>query len=146
MGDTLERIMPLCDLYVCMTIKFTLCASQNLSKSAILPFGFTMYFNHALNIGWFVGFIYFVINCFWCIGWELSKRRFWRFWGGFFPWVLHEVGLDVEESEGKIDVVIYGQQMRGNVSLPTVINPTMINPTEVSGPTRVSEVCKFSSI
>jgi hypothetical protein len=62
------------------------------------------------------------------------------FWGGFFPWVLHEVGLDVEESKENIDVIIFGQEMRGNTSLPTVINPTVINSTEVSGPTRVSWV------
>jgi hypothetical protein len=60
--------------------------------------------------------------------------------GGFFPWVLHGVGLDVEESKEKIDVIISGQDMGGNASLPTVINPTVINSTEVSGPTRVSGV------
>jgi hypothetical protein len=42
-------------------------------------------------------------------------------------------------------VIISGQQMRGNASLPTMINPTVINPTVinytvVSGPSRVSEV------
>jgi hypothetical protein len=80
--------------------------------------------------------------------------------GGFFAWVLHKVGLDVEESKKKIDMIISGQEMGGNASLPTVINPTVINPivinptvinptvinptvinsTEVSGPTRVSWV------
>jgi hypothetical protein len=54
---------------------------------------------------------------------------------GFFPWVLHEVGLDVDESKDKIDVVNYGQEMGGNASLPTVINST-----EVSGPTRQSRI------
>jgi hypothetical protein len=39
------------------------------------------------------------------------------FWGRFFPWVLHEVGLDIQEK--KINVVIYGQEMGGNASLPT---------------------------
>jgi hypothetical protein len=65
------------------------------------------------------------------------------FWDGFFPWVLHEVRLDVEESKENIDVIIFGQEMRGNTSLPTVINPTVINSTEVSGPTRVSWVYLF---
>jgi hypothetical protein len=75
--------------------------------------------------------------------------------------VLHEVGVDVEESKKKIDVIFCGQEMGGNGSLPTVINPTVINPmvtnftvtnptvinpTEVSGLNRVSEVCKLSSI
>jgi len=55
--------------------------------------------------------------------------------GGFFLWVLHEVELDVEENKKKIDMLISGQEMRGNASLPTVINPTVINYTEVSGPT-----------
>jgi hypothetical protein len=58
--------------------------------------------------------------------------------------VLHEVGLNLEESKKKIDVIIYGQEMGGNASLlvinSTVINPTVINSTEVSDPTRVSEV------
>jgi hypothetical protein len=60
-----------------------------------------------------------------------------------------------------INVVISGQEIKGNASLPTVINPTVINPmvtnftvtnptvinpTEVSGLNRVSEVCKLSSI
>jgi hypothetical protein len=47
--------------------------------------------------------------------------------------VLYEVGHDVDESTKTIDVVISGQEMEGNASLPTVINST-----EVSGPTRVS--------
>jgi hypothetical protein len=135
MGGTLERLMPLSNLSVCLTIKFTLNAGQNLSKSAILPFGFTMSFNHAFNSSWFVEFIYFVINCFWCNGWELGKRRFWMFWDGFFLWVLHEVGLHIDESKNKIDMVISGQEMGGNASLSTVINST-----KVSGPTRVSRI------
>jgi hypothetical protein len=48
------------------------------------------------------------------------------FRGRLFPWVLHEVGLDIEESKEKIDVIISGQEMGGNASLPTVINPTVI--------------------
>jgi hypothetical protein len=62
------------------------------------------------------------------------------FGGGFFPWVLHEVRLDVEESKENIDVVISGQEMGGNASLPTVINPTVTNPTEVRGLIRVSGI------
>jgi hypothetical protein len=39
-----------------------------------------------------------------------------------------------------INVVISGQEMKGNASLPTVTNPTVINSTEVSGPTRQSKI------
>jgi hypothetical protein len=106
--------------------------------------------NPIINNGWFPGFIYFVINRFLCMGWELGRRRFWRFWGRFFPWVLEAVGLDDddEDSEEMIDLGVSDPNMEGNASLitmynPTVINtpvrsPTAINGSEVSGPTRIS--------
>jgi hypothetical protein len=73
------------------------------------------------------------------------------FCGAFCSWVLHEWRLDgvnvvnVMESKGngdnKVEDVIFGQEMQEIVLLSTVMNPT-----EASGPTRVSEVFKLSSI
>jgi hypothetical protein len=67
------------------------------------------------------------------------------FWGRFFPWVLHKVYWIFKKIRKKINVVLSGQEMGGNASLPTVTNltvtnPTVMNFTEVSGPTRVSAV------
>jgi hypothetical protein len=73
------------------------------------------------------------------------------FCGAFCSWVLREVGLDgvnivkakLNKKNGdiKVEVVIFGQEMQERTSLSKVMNPT-----EASGPTRVSEVFKRSSI
>jgi hypothetical protein len=54
--------------------------------------------------------------------------------------VLQEVNWIFRKIRKNINVVISGQEMGGNASLPTVHNPTVINSTEVSGPTRISTV------
>jgi hypothetical protein len=111
----------------------------------------SIYINRALNGGFFLGFIYFVINCFWCIGWDIYKPRFWLFCGAFCSWVLREVELDgvnvvkakesKEKEDNKVEVVIFSEEMEVIALLPKVINAT-----EASGPTRVLEVFKLSSI
>ena len=62
------------------------------------------------------------------------------FWDIFFPSVLEEVNWIFEKIRKKIIVVISGQEMGENASLPTVTNPTVINSTGVSGPTRQSMI------
>jgi hypothetical protein len=62
-----------------------------------------MFSNFVIYNGYFLGFILFLITCFWGIYWELCRRRFWRFWGRFFPWLLEEVGLNVEIRAGEMD-------------------------------------------
>jgi len=98
--------------------------------------------NPALKVGWLLGFIYFVINCFWCIVSEIYKRKFWMFWDACCSWVLREVELDgvnvvkAKESKGnednKVEVVISDQEMEEIAILPKVINPT-----EANNPTRI---------
>jgi hypothetical protein len=62
------------------------------------------------------------------------------FWDRLFSWVLQEVDWIFKKIRKNINVVISGQEMRRNASLPTMLNATVINSTEVSGPTRVLRI------